>query len=184
MDKDLILNTLKEQLNIHPLRVHNIYLYGSRVYGTAHVGSDYDFIVVANNSVDKKKLDWNDPKIFECILWSKENPILEKKEYLMDIEVPKFRHAVSHVSSTAWVKGKKKLLQEDIYLGQKSIFHSLRIPMFATQIMKDGKITDWNCANDYWEEIKMISDWKTLKDKFQPIRNKIMTQFRELCPKD
>lgn len=201
--KDEILKILKEEFKIHPLRVHNIYLYGSRCYGTYNENSDYDFIVVANNSVEnlecthgdfnfhiqtptyfQSRLDWNDPKDFECLLWSEDNPILEKKEFNMEVVKPKLRHSVSHISSNSWVKGRKKIEQGDFYIGQKSVFHSLRIPMYGIQILKDGEITDWECANKYWEDIQTITDWEEMKDKYHPIRNKIMTEFRSLCPKN
>lgn len=207
LNKDEILKILKDKLNLHPLRVHNIYLFGSQVYGTATEKSDYDYVVVANASVRSveynfrylnnelnihiwtpdyfmERLQWNDPKVIECLLYSLKNPILEKIDYKPKINKAKYRHAVSHISSNSWVKAKKKIYQGDIYIGQKSLYHSLRIPMYAIQVMKYKDIIDWECANKYWEEIKDIKGWDILKDKFQPIRNKIMTEFRELCPKD
>jgi predicted nucleotidyltransferase len=36
---------------IHPSRVFNVYIFGSRVYGTSNDKSDWDIIMVANNSV-------------------------------------------------------------------------------------------------------------------------------------
>ena len=177
-------------------------MYGSRCYGTYNEDSDYDFIIVANNSVEnlelthgdfnfhiqtpdyfQERLDWNDPKDFECLLWSEDNPILEKKEFKIEIIKPKFRHSVSHISSNSWVKGRKKIEQGDFYIGQKSVFHSLRIPMYGIQILRDGKITDWQCANIYWEDIQSITDWKDMKDKYHSVRSNIMTEFRSLCPK-
>lgn len=200
--KDKILDILKTELKLHPLRVMNIYLYGSQCYGTATDKSDYDFIVVAKASVEnveysfddfnfhvqtpdyfQERLDWNDPKVFECLLWSKKQPILNLLDFNIKIEKPKYRHAVSHISSNSWVKAKKKIEQGDIHIGQKSLYHSLRIPMFATQIMEHNDIIDWECANEYWRDIKQMSDWEELKQKYQPIRNGIMTMFRNICQK-
>jgi len=207
INKYEILDVLKSELNIHKLRVFNIYLYGSRTYGIASDDSDYDFIIVANNSVEniehkifkdgveynfhiqtpdyfQERLDWNDPKTFECLLWSQENTILEQKKFKIDIVKSKYRHAVSHISSNSWVKARKKLeIENKYYIGQKSLYHSLRIPIYAIQVMKYGKITDWSCANDYWNDIMRITEWNTLKDKYKPIHNKIMSEFRTLCPK-
>ena len=201
--KDRVLEILRDEFKIHPLKVLNIYLYGSRCYGTYNENSDYDFTIIAKNSVEnielnyedfnfhiqtpdyfRERLYWNDPKSFECLLWSKDNLILEKEPFSMYIETPKFRHSVSHISSNSWVKARKKIIQNDIYIGQKSLFHSLRIPMYATQIMINNHIHDWECANHYWEDIKKISDWKVLKDKYSVIRNQILSDFRKLCPKD
>jgi len=187
INKDNILDILKSELKIHPLKVHNIYLYGSRVYGVASEDSDYDFTIVANNNVEnvehkvfkdgveynfhiqtpdyfQERLDWNDPKTIECLLWSKDNPILEKKVFEINIVKPKYRHAVSHISSNSYVKARKKLeLENQDYIGQKSLYHSLRIPMYATQVIEHGKIIDWECANEYWVDIMTITYLKELQ---------------------
>lgn len=200
--KNDILNILKEQYKIHPNRVKNIYLYGSRCYGTYNDNSDYDMIIVANNNVEnieykykdfnfhiqtpdyfQSRLDWNDIKDIECVLWSKKHPILETIPFNVNIIKNKFRHSVSHISSNSWVKARKKIDQGDVYIGQKSLYHSLRIPMYAIQIMEHNDIIDWECANIYWDHIKKISDWKVLKDTYKPIKNNILSKFRELCPK-
>jgi predicted nucleotidyltransferase len=207
INKDKILDILKTELKLHPLRVHNIYLYGSHCYGVANENSDYDFIIVANNNVEnvehnvivdgveynfhiqtpdyfQERLDWNDPKTIECLLWSKEHPILENKLFEIKIIKSKYRHAVSHISSNSWVKARKKLeLEKQIYIGQKSLYHSFRIPMYATQIIEHGKIIDWECANDIWYDVMNITDWKTIKDKYKKQHNKVISEFRKVCPK-
>lgn len=200
MEGHNVLKILKEEFRLHPLRVLCIYPFGSRCYNNYNSDSDYDYIVVAKNSVEniehnykdlnfhiqtpdyfQERLYWNDPKSFECLLWKE--PLLEKEKFYINVEEPKFRHAVSHISSNSYVKARKKIEQGDIYIGQKSLFHSIRIPMFAIQIMINKDIHDWECANEYWEDIKTIEDWATLKKKYKPIRNKIMSDFRKLCSK-
>src|ERR1022692_2128612 len=47
----------------HPLKVKNIYLYGSRVYGTASNQSDYDLIVVANSMIESVEIKHDDLNI-------------------------------------------------------------------------------------------------------------------------
>jgi len=198
--KQEILNILKTELGIHHSKVINIYLFGSRCYNNFNEDSDYDItIVLDTDSSDteytffdynfhlvtstsfENKLQYNDPRIIECLLY---NPkILENKKYTLSITPKKFRHSVSHTSSNSWVKAKKKIEQNDIYIGQKSLYHSLRIPMFATQIMEHNDIIDWECANSYWYIIKSIDNWDTLSDTFKPIKNEIMSKFRILCPK-
>ena len=198
--KEHLLKLLKEELGINPSRVFCIYPFGSRCYNTATENSDYDFVIIVKNCAEtteynlgdinihietpkyfREKLNWSDPKYIECILW--DEPLLKKINHKLVINEPKFRHAISHISSNSWVKAKKKIYQGDVYIGQKSLFHSLRIPMFAIQIMKNGNIVDWECANHYWEDIKTIKGWDILKKKYQPIKNEIMTEFRKLCNK-
>jgi len=196
--QDIILHS-----GLHPKRVYNIYVFGSRVYSTHSENSDWDIIMVANNSVEaielkgekynihiytpdkfKEDLEWHRINNLECIYaptWAK---LQENTTYNLDINFPKLRHATSHISSNSWVKCKKKLEIGDYYTGIKSIFHSLRIPMFATQVATKGTIYDFEVANLIWE--KLISKewtWEELDNEFREMRNGILTDFRKVCEK-
>jgi hypothetical protein len=82
------------------------------------------------------------------------------------------------------VKSKKKLEQDDYYIGVKSLFHSLRIPMFATQVATYGKITNFSCANFIWNKIKSKRwTWEELDAEFRELRNEILTDFRKVAEK-
>ena len=68
--------------------------------------------------------------------------------YLKHFELDKWklRQEFSGISSNSWVKAKKKMTVEkdlDMRCGAKSLFHSIRISMFAVQIAKHGKITQY-----------------------------------------
>jgi len=203
-----ILNILESELKMSSDKIFNIYLYGSRVYGVANDKSDYDYIIVSDTPVNEveyrfkdgnnieynfhvlsvdyfqKRLDLNEPEIIECLLWSKKQPILETKEFVIKIDFSKYRHSVSHISSNSYVKAKKKIeVEDECYIGQKSLYHSLRIPMYAIQVLKYNDIVDWQCANEYWDDIMKLSTWEELKAKYKPIHNYIMSEFRKLCPK-
>jgi predicted nucleotidyltransferase len=195
---DIILHS-----GLHTKRVHNIYVFGSRVYKTNSENSDWDIIMVANNSVEaielklekynihiytpdkfKEDLEWHRINNLECIYaptWAK---IQENIKYNLDIDFPKLRHATSHISSNSWVKCKKKLEQDDYYIGVKSLFHSLRIPMFATQVATFGRITDFSCANFIWNKIRSKRwTWEELDNEFRELRNEILTDFRKVAEK-
>jgi hypothetical protein len=75
-------------------------------------------------------------------------------------------------SFDSWNKGKFKLNQGDIIRGTKSIFHSLRILLFALQIKEHGKIIDYSEANYYWQEINDCDEikWNFFKDRFLPLK--------------
>ena len=188
---------------MHPSRVYNIYLFGSRVYSTHTADSDWDVIIIGKYSVgsieikdelfnihiytpDKwqKDLDWHMPKNIECQFapdWAK---LKETIKYDFKLNLAKLRHATSHVSSNSWVKAKKKLEQDDYYIGVKSLFHSLRIPMFATQVATSGRITDFSCANFIWNKIKSKRwTWEELDTEFRELRNEILTDFRKVAEK-
>lgn len=200
--------TLEEIISstkIHPSRVYNVYVFGSRVYGTYNKNSDWDIIIVANNSVEsieidngifnvhiytpdkfKKDLEWHRINNLECIYAPSWAILKEEIDYRKDfkISIPKIRHAISHISSNSWVKAKKKLNQGDAMIGLKSLYHSIRIPIFATQILSDNKI-DFKSTNYIWDDIIKVNsnDWDKLYDKFKEVHNKVLSDFRKLAPK-
>lgn len=190
---------------LHPSRVFNIYLFGSRVYGTHSDSSDWDIIIVAKNSVEsieiksnlynihiytpdkfQQDLDWHTPKNLECIFapdWAK---LKEDLKFDFKLNIPKIRHATSHVSSNSWVKCKKKLqIANEYNIGVKSLFHAIRIPMFSTQIVNFGEIVDFQCANWVWNKIKEKEwNWEDLDKEFRELHNSTLSDFRKVATKE
>jgi predicted nucleotidyltransferase len=189
---------------MHKSRAFNIYLFGSRVYGTNSEDSDWDIIIVGNNSVEsieikhelynihvytpkkfKEDLDWHTPKNLECIFapdWAK---LKEDIKFELKIDHSKLRHATSHVSSNSWIKAKKKLLVADEYkIGVKSLFHAIRIPMFSEQIATFGCIVDFQCANWIWNRIiEKEWVWEDLHKEFRELHKSVLTDFRKKAGK-
>lgn len=195
---------------IHPSRVFNVTLFGSQVYGTATADSDFDIIMIANNSIEateirnglfnihvytpdkfKSDMEWHRINNLECIFAPEWAKLKETIKYDFKLDIPKLRHATSHISSNSWVKARKKIEQGDYYIGIKSLFHSIRIPMFATQIAKTGRIYDFTCANFIWKKLTIDRfstvnskwTWEELDDEFRLLRNKTLTQFRSVTTK-
>ena len=188
----------------HPSRIFNIYLFGSSIYGTATKDSDWDVIMIANNSVEsteirrglfnihiytpdkfKADLEWHRINNLECIYapdWAKLKEDIKFDDF--KIHTNKLRHAISHISSNSWVKCRKKLIESEYHIGVKSLFHSIRIPMFATQIAEHGRIIDFTCANFIWDKIKkQYWTWPELDKEFRPILNETLSKFRISAPK-
>ena len=190
---------------LHPSRIFNITIFGSRVYGTHTDNSDWDIIIVAKNSVEsieiksdlynihiytpdkfKQDLDWHMPKNLECLFapdWAK---LKEDLKFDFKLNIPKIRHATSHVSSNSWVKCKKKLqIANEYNIGVKSLFHAIRIPMFSTQIVNFGEIRDFQCANWIWNKIKEKEwNWEDLDKEFREVHNSTLTDFRKVTTKE
>lgn len=199
------LESIISAARLHPSRVFNVYLFGSRVYGTSNSKSDWDIIIVANNSVEsteirnglfnihvytpnkfKSDLEWHRPNNLECIFAPDFAKLKETIDYRKDfrLNVSKLRHATSHVSSNSWVKAKKKLNEGEYLIAVKSLFHSMRIPMFSEQIVKFGYIKDFTCANFIWDKIKSKRwEWEELDNEFRNDRNQILTNFRYVAHK-
>lgn len=213
---DKLTSDIIKASGIHTTRIFNITVFGSRVYGTATSDSDWDIIMVANNSVESTEirnglfnihvytpnkfqadLDWHRINNLECIFapdWARLKETIDYKS-TFKLDLAKLRHATSHISSNSWVKCKKKLtVADEYYIGIKSLFHSIRIPMFATQIASSGRITDFSCANWIWDKLtfkdqpiymrnKMKWSWDKLDEEFGTIHNQVLTEFRKVAGK-
>ena len=203
IEKNKLRDDVIKASGIHPSRIFNIFLFGSRVYGTSNDKSDWDIIMVANNSVNsteqrkglfnihiytptkfQEDLDWHRINNLECIYAPDWAILKEDRKFTFRFDVKKLRHATSHVSSNSWVKANKKIQFDEYYTGVKSLYHSLRIPMFATQIVKDGRITDFTSANWIWDKIKSKQwTWEELDSEFRESRNRILTEFKKVTYK-
>jgi predicted nucleotidyltransferase len=180
--------------------------YGSRVYGTHKDNSDHDFIgiVPANRMADTgTEYRWNSLNVHIYNRYDFQNQLLRHKiqtleayflpesqvstQFKFELDLVKLRCELSEKSSHSFVKAKKKIDKEkDFYVGWKSLFHSMRILIFGTQIASKGKIYDYSAANYLWDEIIQAQQysWDYFKTRYQPIYNNLATEFRKLAPKE
>jgi len=190
--------------------VLNIYLFGSRVYGTATPESDYDYIIVAQNFFDscnvnihvytveqfRLLLERHDIQALECIFAPAMFKIKEHYPYFKidEIDKAKLRVAISTIASNSWVKAKKKLTVSGDYsveLGIKSAFHSLRILDFGIQIASSGRIQNYGSMNWVMKDLKNLVNnyqheelWNKIDKKFRTEYNSKSSEFKKLAPKD
>jgi len=188
---------------LHRSRIKNIYCFGSRVYDTTSVDSDWDFIMVANTSTTNqeiksgrfnihvqtedqflKNLKEHHSSTVEAFFTPSHFRIKEEVNFNWSPSIPSLRHSFSHISSNSWVKCKKKIEQGDYYIGVKSLFHSLRIPMFGIQIIETGRIYNFSEANFIYNKIMSKNwTWEELDSEFKPLRNSILSKFRSITQK-
>lgn len=187
------------------------YICGSTVYRTNNSDSDIDCVVITQSydfesfvigNIDCKYVSLKNFKLLleaheisalEC-LFLDDNFILisPKIELEFSINLNKLRHSISEKASHSWVKAKKKFispyenLDNEIYRGKKSLYHSLRIISYGIQIAESGRIYKYNVLHDEFCDI--ISDnsneWKHYDDKYRTMFNSMMTKFRKLAPKE
>lgn len=180
-----------EQVGIHPVKTRNIYLYGSRVYGTNRVDSDYDIILIAGSLIehnelertignkrlnihvitpDKFKRDLESHNIMnlECLFSPDWTRIQEKEPLKFTLNKKKLVKNIISQSFNSWQGGKFKLNEGDIYRGLKSIFHSLKMLIFAIQIMEYDRIVDFTAANYLNTEINDCDEveWEYFREKY------------------
>lgn len=188
------------------------YIYGSRVYGTAHENSDVDIVAIDNNARNGEVNKGSDCSVtmmtpdhfqnllhehnvlaLECYFVS--NEFIKSEIYRhwdFELDLSKLRHSIAEKSSQSFVKAKKKFISpyewadDERERGKKSLFHSLRILTFGIQIATDGKITDYSGANHIFEEVMTnpSKDWEDYQQRWKPEFNRLNTEFRKLAPKD
>jgi predicted nucleotidyltransferase len=181
-------------------KILNIYMYGSRVYGTYNENSDYDFLVLANSLEEKREVrdclynvhtivpnmfydDLNGHKMqnLECLFAPDFAKIQESREYSLEIDFDNLKKRALAQSYDSWHKGKYKLNEGDIYRGKKSMFHSIRILCFARQIVRYGKIKDFSEANKYWYQIDECEKtrWNYYSRKYFCLRRSLIESLTE-----
>ena len=160
-------------INIHPLKIKNIYVYGSRVYETHHSKSNYNVLVVANYMTEKfeinnekyniqihtpqkfrRDLDAHDMFNLECIYAPNSARLQEKINYKQKFKLNKnrFKKTLLAQSNTTWINGIKNSQQSEIAM--KGLFNSIKMLYFGKQILKNGVIDNFTEANYIWEDIK------------------------------
>lgn len=178
-------------------KVLSTLIFGSHMYGTNNGNSDNDYVLIAQAN---ERLEYNtvDDKGNDCIVYDVDSfadAIADMKMQAVEValyngvlkrvivDLEKLRREVSSIASNSYVKCKKKLADGEDYIGLKSLFHSLRILMFGTQIARFGKIIDWQCANEYYDEIFAIgADWDSLHKRFKPVYNQLKSEFKKYAP--
>lgn len=154
-------------------------------------------IEVSNYSKEEflKNLASHDISVLECLYINHEKKYVDPS---FSLELDRFslnksvlRESISQKSSNSYVKAKKKLILEDDFdlnVSLKSLWHSLRMVEFGIQLAKEGKIINPQFSNDTYDMITkdyliFNNDWSKLHEKYKPIQNKVLSDFRLLCPK-
>lgn len=182
------------------------YMYGSRVYGNFRKNSDWDFVVVVKDGKKKNEqfsdnlinvniyeqseflvnLENHEPAALECLFLDKQFILKKEINLPFRLDHSKLRNSYSAKSSNSWVKAKKKLTVEKDYndlVGKKSLWHSLRLVDFGTQIAIMGVIYDYASCNHFYDEVMFCSDWEEMYGKYKKLYNEMLTKFRKYAPK-
>lgn len=187
-----------------------IYPYGSRVYGTDRPNSDWDYVQVEADATNEEMTHGNlnikkiSPAHFQEMLSNHHITALEcyflpedkvkklpETSWGFKLDLFKLRSSISEKASHSWVKAKKKLESpydwaiDERERGKKSLFHSFRILNFGIQIARDGKISDYSGANNFYHEIISMDSvyWEDYQTAFKQRHNELSTEFKKLAPK-
>jgi hypothetical protein len=197
--------------DLHDKDVLNIYLYGSRVYGTASSKSDWDYIIVLKdgggeqNTIPGKEantdgtlinskffaagIEEHQPPLLECIFLPQNKIVLQRQSFPFTLSKNKVRDTFSWRVGHSWSKaGKKMTVAKDrnLYIAKKSLFHSFRILSFGIQIAREGRIVDYGAMNALWDEIAACDrdDWPYYNSTYKKRWNALKSELRLLAPKE
>ncbi len=153
--------------------VRAVYRTGSQVYGTATPTSDEDFVVVLDSLKAKQDLlfrtninvvvhtaksfqealDKHNIFALECFFLPPEHRLKTPKvPFKFKCNRKKLVDAAISVSNTDYEKA-KKIFETKPLIAKKKLFHSLRIPIFAYEILQNGHLVNYGAANYLWNEI-------------------------------
>lgn len=188
-----------------------LYPYGSRIYGTAQEGSDWDYIAIDKNAKTGEMIRGNcniklmTPEHFQGMLNEHHVVALEclflpehlieikpQKQWKFELSLPALRHSFMEKVSKDWVKAKKKFISpydnatDELYRGKKSLFHSFRILSYGIQIAKHKKIVRYDEMNEIYEAIMTnpSNDWLDYEKEWKEKYNFYSSEFRKVAPKE
>lgn len=192
------LQEIIELSQVHPLKIRNVYVFGSRVYGTHREYSDWDILMTACGllpHVEIKDPEYNihiitpdkfeaDLKLhdihnLECIFapdWAKLQ-IKVHPEEKFKLDLGKLQRYVHNQSYNSWQQAKDRIQRFDTERGLKTMFHSLRMLQFGVQIAKFGKIIDFAAANDVYQQLMMKNEVRYNPRgilEWEPLRNEYL----------
>lgn len=158
---------LHNELQKHKIEdITNIYLVGSRLYGTHNNSSDYDFLVVTRNtqgksinhpvvnatvfSMEKFQKALNDNKILvlEAYFSPKEFRIKEELSFSFEKDLDALRkNGYKTVTETLEIAKKNS---RNYYICRNKLFHAYRVLDFMNQIIDEDRIISFSSSNELY----------------------------------
>ncbi len=174
---------------------------GSRVYGTAGPGSDYDFLVVLHDRAARHDLLWGPgtnlvvhgaeshaSALANQSIFALEAHFAPPAHQLKAAAPPfayvrdrnKLRAAAAERAESDWRKA-EKVFPDDPLAARKRAVHALRVLAFAAQIARAGRIEDFTVGRGFGETLALCTDWPTLEAAFLPLRDGFLTELARLA---
>lgn len=175
---------------------------GSRVYGTAGPGSDHDYLVVVAKPEQKQDLLFGDginvvvhgPKsfqaalddpgvfVFEAVFAPPEHRLKEPHPpFTFKLDRKRLAESAIARSSSDYEKARKRFADE-LGPSKKKLFHSLRVPLFALQLVRTGKLGDFGEANGHFAAIMASEsdDFDDYEKTYGPLRAALCDELKKL----
>lgn len=183
--------------------VLNIYIYGSFVHGCVQNHSDIDCMIISRKQEDPYQLncdnidakvynvndfqallDAHDISALECYFLPDSLKLLEQHVFDLKLDLEKLNLSISNSANNSYVDAKKRLTISKDYnpnVAKKSLFYSIRILVFGSQIAKYKKIINYTAANIYWGMIMTNTEtkWEGYNNLYNSIFNELSTVFKK-----
>jgi len=189
---------------MHAETLHNVYLFGSRAYGTHLPGADYDLIAIVEGPyfegpklIEEKDVNVNlyhrvyfSYMLKECLVWCllvlflpREFVLKEDIKFTWHLSKLKLRKSAYLDSKHNFQKAKRSWKEGDIYKAKKNIVHGIRYLQFGIQLLERGAIYDLEAANTTWEEVKAETNqsWSFYEAKYKPVYEKLVQTMNLLA---
>ncbi len=191
-DSKMNIKTIASKLKINENEILNIYLLGSRLWGTAGPQSDWDFLIVLKSLPSGKATTHNaeiDATLYskeKFLENSKENSFLEllcrflPQEYVwresVDLKkeicvIPKLLiKSVKEEADRDWNFAKKQIEKQNIEKGKKILIHLLRMLQITIQILQNTSSSiDFYVGLQYKEilDFHFEKSWESYQALFQ-----------------
>jgi len=180
--------------------VHSVFRCGSRVYGTAGPASDEDFVVILADRKAKKDLLFRgganfviqgvdafrdaiaEQSVFalECLFLPPAHKLKETRgAFAFKLDKKRLAGSATGRSDADFAKAARTFDAEPD-AAKKKLFHALRVPTFARQIMERGRIFDYAAASPLWNEIRDRDDieWEPYARAYGPMRERLCESLR------
>lgn len=171
------LKIVLDRLKLQDKDVLNVYVMGSRLWGTVTNSSDWDILIVhqCSDAPGHKTAHCGDidASLLHCDEYRKrlsEHHFLEIVTVWMPLEYvwkekfdPKtvfnldpqvLLASVFTESERDWTMAQKVIRKAEQMRGAKIIVHCFRELLLSTQIVEQGRIVDWRVATHYYDEMK------------------------------
>jgi hypothetical protein len=185
--------------------VHSLFRSGSRVYGTARLDSDEDFVAVLARRDAKQDLAFGpginviihgldtfraalaDQSVFalECFFLPPEHRLKDgRPPFAYKLDRARLVASATARSDADFAKAGKRFSDEPD-ASKKRLFHALRVPMFALQIARQGRIVDYGQANHLLVEIRQSPSetWEDYRVIYGPVRDRLCAELAALAAK-
>jgi len=199
------LRGLVHALGLRDSDILNVYLNGSRIFGTWTEKSDWDFTVIVTNTCKDIAERWSEDMI-DANIFSEKRFMQLIQEHDMralicvflparyvwkctidfgknfHLDSNSLRAPVSSTSNKAYACGKIQIEKEgDIRKGKKNIVQAMRYALFGIQMLEHGRIVDYERATDFHKQIfdDPSCDWAHIDKTYGSQVEKVARMFRQ-----